>query len=234
MSTEWHRPERCILNGKYCILEPLAEGHGDGLFDCLLLDESRFRYLPDRPYRNREEFDSWMAKSIISEDPMFFTVIDKNSEIIGGRQSLMRITPEVSIEVQYDKKNLTCSVSQHGVIEIGHIFWSPLIAKTRVTTECIFLMLRYVFDEIRYRRVEWKCDNENVASKRAAERFGFTAEGIFRQHLIVKGLNRDTAWFSIIDKDWPRIKKSYESWLDESNFDEFGKQKQKLSSFLEV
>jgi RimJ/RimL family protein N-acetyltransferase len=96
MSTTWQFPEQCMLDGKYCKLEPLAEIHGDGLYDCLLVEESRFRYLPDRPYQSREEFDSWMTKSINSQDPMFFVVINKSSEIIGGRQSFMRITPEVS------------------------------------------------------------------------------------------------------------------------------------------
>jgi RimJ/RimL family protein N-acetyltransferase len=119
------------------------------------------------------------------------------------------------------------------VIEIGHILWSPLIAKTRMATESIYLMLRYAFDELRYRRVEWKCDNNNAASKRAAERFGFTHEGVFRRHLIVKGLNRDTAWFAIIDEDWPRICQCFQRWLEESNFDEFGIQKQKLSYFFD-
>lgn len=144
---------------------------------------------------------------------MFFAVIDRSTGRVGGRHSLMRVVP------------------QHGVLEIGHIHWSPLIAGTRVATEAFYLMAEYVFEVLKYRRFEWKCDNANEHSKRAAARFGFTLEGVFRQHLIVKGVNRDTAWFSIIDKEWPALKIAFTSWLHQSNFDMNGMQFKRLSDF---
>jgi RimJ/RimL family protein N-acetyltransferase len=116
----------------------------------------------------------------------------------------------------------------HGVIEIGHILWGPAIARTRVATEALYLAASYVFDELGYRRFEWKCDNNNEPSKQAARRFGFTFEGVFRQHMVIKGRNRDTAWFSIIDADWPRLRAGFEVWLAPDNFDGAGRQLSKL------
>jgi RimJ/RimL family protein N-acetyltransferase len=137
-------------------------------------------------------------------------VIDRASGRAEGRQSLMRITPE------------------HGVIEVGGIYWGPAIARTRVTTEALFLHARYVFDELGYRRFEWKCNDLNEPSKAAARRFSFTFEGVFRQHMIVKGHNRDTAWFSMLDSEWPGIKAEFARWLDPGNFDLDGAQRTKL------
>jgi RimJ/RimL family protein N-acetyltransferase len=134
-------------------------------------------------------------------------VIDKATGRAEGRQSLMRID------------------ASHGVIEIGHILWGPAIARTRVATEALYLFASYAFDTLGYRRFEWKCNNRNVPSKKAAARFGFTFEGIFRHHMVVKGENRDTAWFSIIDPEWPRISAALTTWLDASNFDEAGQQR---------
>jgi RimJ/RimL family protein N-acetyltransferase len=116
----------------------------------------------------------------------------------------------------------------HGVIEIGSILWGPAIAGTRVATEAQFLFASHVFDDLGYRRFEWKCDDRNLASKRAALRFGFRFEGMFRQHMVVKRQNRDTAWFSIIDHDWPALKARYQAWLDPANFDGEGRQRQRL------
>jgi RimJ/RimL family protein N-acetyltransferase len=121
----------------------------------------------------------------------------------------------------------------NGVIEVGHIFFSPALQKTPIATEAIFLLMRYVFEELGYRRFEWKCDNGNAPSKRAAERFGFTPEGLFRQHMIVKGRNRDTAWFSILDREWPALKLAYEAWLDPQNFAPDGQQKSQLRTAIE-
>ena len=141
---------------------------------------------------------------------MYFAVIDNATGVAHGRQALMRITPE------------------HGVIEIGGIYWGPGVARTRVTTEALFLHARYVFDELGYRRFEWKCNDLNAPSKAAAKRFGFRFEGVFRQHMIVKGQNRDTAWFSMLDGEWADIKAEFERWLDPGNFEADGTQKSRL------
>lgn len=210
------RPERKVLEGRYVRLEPLeAIKHGDGLFAASTVPdaESRFAWLFENPPASRAEFQPWLEKVEASQDPLFFTVIDKASGKIAGRQTLMRIEPN------------------HGVIEIGSIYWGPLISRKPAATEAQFLFTKYVFDELGYRRYEWKCHNENAPSKRAAERFGFKFEGIFRQHMVAKGANRDTAWYSIIDKEWPALKKAYEGWLDPDNFDRDGAQKKRLEDF---
>jgi RimJ/RimL family protein N-acetyltransferase len=147
-----------------------------------------------------------------SEDPLFHAVVDKATGIAGGRQTFMRITPE------------------HGVIEIGNILWGPPIARTRVATEALYLAAKYVFEDLGYRRFEWKCNDLNAPSKRAARRFGFAFEGVFRQHMWTKGANRDTAWFAMLDREWPAIRAAYERWLAPSNFDAAGRQRSKLEA----
>jgi RimJ/RimL family protein N-acetyltransferase len=211
-------PGRTTLAGRYCRLETLdPKRHGDELFAASMAPgaEERFRYLLDAP-QNRADFDSWLTWASASGDPMFFAVVDLASGRCGGRQALMRIT------------------SEHGVIEVGSILWGPAIARTRVATEALYLFARYVFDELGYRRFEWKCDARNEPSKRAAARFGFIYEGAFRQHMVVKGENRDTAWFSMLDIEWPAIKKSFEQWLDPSNFDPLARQKIRLEDFRKL
>ncbi len=148
-----------------------------------------------------------------SQDPLFYAVIDKASGKVAGRQTLMRID------------------AANGVIEIGNIYWGPRMAQRPAATEALYLFARHVFDDLGYRRFEWKCNDDNLPSKKAAARFGFTAEGVFRQHLVVKGLNRDTAWFSIIDKEWPALRRAYEGWLSPGNFDAEGRQKRRLEEF---
>lgn len=209
------RPERKVLEGRYVRLEPLsAARHGDGLYAAATADpDSRFRWLFENTPESREAFQPWLEKVEASEDPLFFTVIDKASGQIAGRQTLMRID------------------TNFGVIEIGNILWGSIVARKPAATEAQFLFTRYAFDELGYRRYEWKCNNRNEPSKRAAERFGFSFEGIFRQHMIVKGENRDTAWYAIIDKEWPALKKAYEAWLDPANFDGDGNQKRRLEDF---
>ncbi len=149
----------------------------------------------------------------MSDDPLVFAVIDKATGRAEGRQALMRIDPK------------------HGVIEIGSILWGPAIARTRVATEALYLAASYIFDTLGYRRFEWKCDNRNVPSKNAATRFGFTFEGVFRQHMVAKGENRETAWFSMLDREWPARKRTVERWLDPDNFDEAGRQRASLAEF---
>jgi len=171
----------------------------------------RFRYLPDEAPESYDAFEPWLERAATSEDMIFFTVIDLASGRIAGRQALMRID------------------SANGVAEIGNILWSSIVARQPAATEALFLFAHHIFDDLGYRRFEWKCDNLNAPSKRAALRFGFQFEGIFRQHLVVKGRNRDTAWFSIIDSEWPIARRALEAWLDQSNFDEEGNQINRLT-----
>ncbi|MEE9375269.1 MAG: GNAT family protein [Rhizobiaceae bacterium] len=210
------RPERIVLEGQYVRLEPLnGAKHGDELFDAasILGEEDRFLYLPEYPPQAREEFQLWLERVEKSTDPLFFAVIDKRTGKVEGRQTLMRIDPD------------------NGVIEIGNIFWGGRISQTAVTTEAFYLFAKYIFDDLGYRRFEWKCNNDNKPSIAAALRYCFTAESIFRQALIVKDKNRDTAWFSMLDKEWPAVKQMFEAWLDCSNFNQDGKQKKKLRDF---
>lgn len=201
------------MEGSYTRLEPLnAEQHVQTLFEAAAAPgaDDRFRYLFDHAPADLSELRAWAEKAEASADPLFFAVIDKATGMAEGRQALMRVD------------------TVHGVIEIGNIMWGPAITRTRIATEALFLFADYVFG-LGYRRFEWKCDNANLPSKRAAERFGFSFEGIFRQHMVVKGLNRDTAWFSIIDSDWPRLRAGYERWLKADNFDSSGQQLNKLA-----
>ncbi len=207
------RPTRSIFEGCYCRLEPLdASRHTEALYEAATASgvEERFRYLFDCAPGSLENFKRWVEKSSASEDPLFFAVINLATGRAEGRQSFMRID------------------AANGVIEIGGIMWGPAIARTRVATEAQFLFADYAFCH-GYRRVEWKCDDLNTPSKRAAERFGFQFEGLFRQHMVVKGENRDSAWFAIIDRDWPRLKAGYQAWLAPENFDETGQQRSKLT-----
>jgi RimJ/RimL family protein N-acetyltransferase len=203
------RPARVVLEGRYARLEPLALAHVEGLM-AASADAASFDYLFDVPPRDRDHLRAWIEQRMKSEDPLFHAVVDKATGLAGGRQTFMRITPE------------------HGVIEIGNILWGPATARTRVATEALYLAAKYVFDELGYRRFEWKCNDLNEPSKRAARRFGFAFEGVFRQHMWVKGANRDTAWFAMLDRDWPRLGAAYERWLDPSNFDAAGRQREAL------
>lgn len=206
--------EKRIIDGELVRLEPLTSAaHADDLFEASQVPdrEVKYRYLvdavPDDPRIMRE----WASRVESSEDPMFFAVIDKVSGKAAGRQSLMRID------------------ATHGVAEIGNIYWGPAMARSVKATEALFLSMRYLFEDLGYRRFEWKCDNLNEPSKAAAKRFGFTYEGLFRQHLIVKGRNRDTAWYSIIDSEWLALKSAYLNWLAPDNFDSGGSQRTSLS-----
>jgi RimJ/RimL family protein N-acetyltransferase len=204
------------LNGRYCRLEPIdASRHGEDLFEASSVSDAaeRFRWLFEYPPENRGEFQLWLDKVQSSEDPLFFAVVDKSSGKAAGRQALMRID------------------AAHGVIEIGSIYWGTLVARRPAATEALYLFADYVFDELGYRRFEWKCHNMNEPSKRAAARFGFEFEGIFRQHMVFKGGNRDTAWFSITDVEWPALRSAYRAWLDPANFDASGRQKRRLEEF---
>ena len=208
------RPARTVLDGRYTRLEPLSAAHAPALFDASTGPgaDARFAYLFDVPPASLAEMQAWIAKMTAGDDPLFSTVIDKASGRATGRQALMRITPE------------------HGVIEIGNILWGPAISRTRIATEALYLAARHVFEDLGYRRFEWKCNDLNAPSKAAAKRFGFAYEGLFRQHMWTKGANRDTAWFSMLDTEWPRLRAAYDRWLDPANFDGSGKQKAKLQT----
>jgi RimJ/RimL family protein N-acetyltransferase len=208
------RPDAPFLEGRWCRLERLDPArHGDSLYAASAAPsaEQRFRYLWESPPADRADFDAWITRAAAGEDPRFYAVIDPATGRAEGRQALLRITPE------------------HGVIEIGSILWGPQIARTRIATEALYLFARYAFDTLGYRRFEWKCDARNEPSRRAALRFGFGFEGIFRQHMVIKGQNRDTAWYGMPDADWPAIKADMERWLDPANFDAEGRQKRSLA-----
>jgi RimJ/RimL family protein N-acetyltransferase len=213
------RPERIVLEGRYCRLEPLDPArHGDDLFKASTPADAaaRFLYLFEEPPTTRGDFQAWLEKSAASADPLFFAVIDKATGRCEGRQTFMRIDPV------------------HHVIEIGSIYWGPAISRSRVTTEANFLFAQYAFDVLGYRRYEWKCHALNAPSRASALRLGFSYEGLFRRAVIIKGRTRDTTWYAMIGEEWPRLKRAYETWLDPANFDADGRQKQALSDLTKA
>ena len=207
-------PARTALDGDLVRLEVLdPERHGESLFTSSHAPgaEGLWEHLPYGPFANQREFTTWLEQRAADMDPLFYAVVERESMRALGMASFLRINP------------------QHGVIEIGHIWFAPELQRTRKATEAIFLLASHAFDDLGYRRLEWKCDSLNLPSRRAAERFGFTYEGIFRQHMIVKGRNRDTAWFSMTDGEWPLRKGAFEAWLSPENFDSAGRQRQSLA-----
>jgi RimJ/RimL family protein N-acetyltransferase len=167
--------------------------------------------MADGPFRDRAAFDSAMAAKAASTDPLFFAIVERNSGRAVGYAAYLRIEPA------------------HRVIEVGGIVFTPALQRTAGATEAMYLMARHAFEDLGYRRYEWKCDARNSPSRRAALRFGFTFEGLFRQHMIVKGRNRDTAWFSMLDGEWPDRQARFDRWLAPSNFDEAGTQRTRLN-----
>ncbi|HLJ70210.1 MAG TPA: GNAT family protein [Roseiarcus sp.] len=209
------RPERVTMEGRFITLTPLdAAAHGDALFEAANGGEKDqvWDYLFDGPYADRAAFRANLEAKAKSEDPLIFAIIDRKSGKPVGYQTLMRIEPA------------------HRVIEIGNVLYTPAMQRTPGATEAQYLFARYVFDELGYRRYEWKCNALNAPSRRAAQRLGFTFEGVFRQHMIVKGRNRDTAWFSMLDHEWPARRAAFERWLAPDNFDKAGRQIVSLSS----
>ncbi len=207
------KPERAPLTGDSVLLEPLdVARHGEELFASTAGADSTWDYLPYGPFAGKGEFMAWLEQRAPVDDPLTFTLIDRESHAARGLASFMRIVPE------------------HGVIEIGHIWLSPQLQRTRQATEAIYLMSRYAFDDLGNRRLEWKCNAENTASRRAAERFGFTFEGVFRQHMVIKGRNRDSAWYAITDAEWAARRAAFEAWLAPENFDESGHQRRSLEA----
>lgn len=208
-------PPRTPMHGRTCHLEPLDPArHADELYRAYSEDTDGrlWTYLSYGPFSSLAAFRTHLDKMSIEDDPLLYTIINHTSGQAEGVAGYLRITPA------------------HGVIEVGHIHYAPCLQKTVVATEAMYLMMRRAFDELSYRRYEWKCDALNAASRRAALRLGFTFEGIFRQAIVYKGRNRDTAWFSITDGEWPAIKQAFETWLDPTNFDDKGQQRQPLTA----
>lgn len=219
--THWQScpmPDQRPLTGRFVRLEALdVARHGDDLWAALQgPDPALWDYLPYGPFTERAAFDAWLGGNADSRDPLFYAVIDLASGRALGLFSYLRIT------------------AQDGSIEIGHVAFGAPMQRTPGATEAVYLLARHAFDELGYRRLEWKCDAANARSMRAAERFGFSHEGLFRQHMVRKGRNRDTAWFSIIDGEWPARREAFEGWLDADNFDEAGRQKQRLEAFRQA
>lgn len=206
-------PSKLIMTGTYCQLELLdIPKHAAQLFNSLSIenDGSSWTYLPYGPFSTYQEFTLWLQKTSDLSDTLLYTILNKEGLPI-GIAGYLRIN------------------SEHGSIEIGHLHFSKLLQKTPAATEAMYLMMSYAFDELNYRRYEWKCDTLNQPSRNAAERFGFKFEGIFRQSNVFKDRNRDTAWFSILDSEWPEVKNKFISWLHPTNFDDMGNQKLRLN-----
>lgn len=204
-------PGREGLEGRHVRVEPMVdERHFADLERAFRGHSGLWDYMAYGPFEGERDFHAFAAGTYLGPDPMFHAIVPKTSGKAEGCAALMRLDPA------------------HGVAEIGHICLSPRLQRTRAATEAFRLLFGRVFDELGYRRLEWKCNDENTPSKRAAERYGFVFEGLFRQHMVTKGRNRDTAWFSIVDGEWPGVKAGFERWLADANFDAEGRQKRSL------
>jgi RimJ/RimL family protein N-acetyltransferase len=207
------RPPRAVMHGRYCRVEPLDPArHAAELHEANSLDrEGRmWTYLFSGPFASRDEYRAWLEAKQPSEDPLFFAFVDAARGRAVGLGSYLRIDPA------------------HGTVEVGHLQFSPIMQRTVVATEAMYLMMKTAF-ELGYRRYEWKCDSLNAGSRRAAERLGFRFEGIFRQAIVYKGRSRDTAWYSVLDKEWPALDAAFRAWLDPANFDPAGRQRRTLT-----
>jgi len=208
-------PPHAILSGNYCHLEPTVADHAPQLHEAFVDkgEDHYWTYLPYGPFTHFEAFKTWLDKTTQDKDPQFYTIFDGVTGKAVGVASYLRIQPAI------------------GSIEVGHIHFSTLLQQKPAATEAMFLLMKHAFDDLGYRRYEWKCDALNDPSRRAAERLGFQFEGVFRQHTMYKGRNRDTAWFSILDSEWAVCKQAFEGWLAPSNFDADGLQVKRLADF---
>jgi RimJ/RimL family protein N-acetyltransferase len=213
-------PARPQLAGRFVTLAPLDAGrHGDALFAALHdeRDPALWDYLPRGPFAGPgPTWEQWLMACEASSDPQFFVLADPVSGTPHGMGAYLRIDPV------------------HGCIEIGHLAFGPEIQRTPATTEAVYLWARHAFDDLGYRRFEWKCNALNARSRTAAGRLGYTFEGVFRQAMVVKGRNRDTAWFSILDREWPALRGAFEAWLAPENFDADGRQRRTLGQLRGV
>ena len=215
--TPARRPSPTELRGCYALLRPVDPADAELLYPLGHPpdgDPTIWTYLPDGPYGSVEDLRAMLEAAQSSDDPLWFTLVRLPDECLLGLAAYQRIKP------------------QDGVIEIGRIWYGPPLKRTTAATELIYLLARHAFDDLGYRRLEWKCDALNAASRRAAERYGFEFEGIFRQHMVVKGRNRDTAWYAITDRDWPAIRGGFEDWLAADNFDDQGRQRRQLRELI--
>ncbi|KQN78244.1 GNAT family protein [Devosia sp. Leaf64] len=205
-------PQKIVLDGRYVRLEPLAQKHAADLYAVSTMDggAERYRWLFSDAPTSLAQLEARIAEADAGPD-RYVAIVDKATGKALGQQGWMRIRPE------------------HGSIEIGGVYWGLPMARTRLATEALYLFARHAFDDLGYRRFEWKCNDRNEPSKAAATRFGFTFEGIFRNDMILKGESRDTAWFSMIDSEWSALRAEYERWLNPDNFDAAGQQKSKLA-----
>ena len=206
-------PSREPMEGRFCRLEPLdLDRHAAALFeaDAADTDGRSWTYLAYGPFTDFPSYRAWLSENCLSDDPLFFAVIDTTDGQPAGLVSFLRITPA------------------GGSIEVGHIHYSPRLQRNPAATEAMFLMMQWAFDS-GYRRYEWKCDALNTASRAAAQRLGLSFEGIFRQATVYKGRNRDTAWYAAIDAEWPALQQAFLAWLDPANFDRTGRQLTRLS-----
>ena len=209
-------PSDLVLEGRAVVLEPLrAEAHSALLFKEIEGEDWLWDYMPVGPFHSAAQFHRFMAQSEQSSDPFFLAIRMKEDKRVVGFASFLRITPA------------------SGSIEVGFIMMSPSLQKTPEATEAMYLMMKWAFDA-GYRRYEWKCDALNKPSRRAAQRYGFSYEGVFRQATVYKGRNRDTAWFAVIDKDWPALREAFEMWLSPGNFSESGRQREKLGDLTRL
>ncbi len=210
------RPDGTALDGRYSRLEALdADTHAADLYRAFSVDDSLWDYLPYGPFASSSRYHRWVKESAGGADPLFYAIRDAETGHCGGVASYLRIAPEM------------------GSIEVGHICLAPELQRGRVATEVMFLMMQWAFDA-GYRRFEWKCDALNLPSRRAAERLGFAYEGLFRQAAIVKGRNRDTAWFSVIDSEWSALREAFNAWLSPANFGPAGQQRERLSDLTRL
>jgi RimJ/RimL family protein N-acetyltransferase len=213
-------PSRAPLLGSHVSLRPVnAVADAEALYAVSHPpegDPAIWTYLPYGPYEHPDQMRLLLDWAEKSDDPLFFALVGLADEQPAGLASYLRITPEF------------------GVIEIGHIWFGTPLQRTTAATEAIYLLSRHAFDDLGYRRLEWKCNALNVASRRAAERFGFRFEGVFRNHMVVKGRNRDTAWYAITDEEWPAIRLGYEAWLAPENFESDSRQKRALGELMDV
>lgn len=212
------RPGRTPLLGRYCRVEPLdPDLHSPALFAANQQDPTgaMWTYMGYGPFAQAQDYAAWAEAAARGEDPLFHAIVDRPSDRAVGVAAYLRIEPAV------------------GVLEVGHIAYAPALQRTAAATEAMYLLLRRAFDELGYRRYEWKCDALNAPSRAAALRLGFRFEGIFRQATVYKGRNRNTAWYSIIDQEWPARKAAFEAWLDPLNFTADGRQIRPLGRHVE-
>jgi RimJ/RimL family protein N-acetyltransferase len=213
------RPQPVVLPGRAVTLRPFDRGsHAEALYQATHgpQKEDLWRYMGDGPFADQSDFEAAFDKKASSTDPLFWAIVDNATGVPVGQASYLRIEPA------------------HRCIEVGNIIFTPALQRSSGATEAMYLMARHAFDDLGYRRYEWKCNALNEPSRRAALRLGFAFEGVFRQHMIVQGRNRDTAWFAMLDSEWPRRRANFEQWLAPSNFDSAGRQRLSLSSLNNV